>query len=87
MTSEWDLQEIIDLLISARDSTSQTDVDPFSERLTVIRAGDAAIWLADQLVENNRTSVEFPEQHRMARELAEIGGIADIDDRLRPVVV
>jgi len=88
MTSGWwDLGDIIAILVAAMDSVSQAGVDPLSDRLAEIRAGDAAVWLADQLVENNQTPLEFPERHRLARELAAIGGIDDINERLRPVEV
>lgn len=87
MSNTWfDLRDMLALLVTARDSVSQAGVDP-AKRLATIRAGDLAVWLADKLVENNQTSLEFPEEHRIARELATIGGIDDIDVRLRPVQV
>jgi hypothetical protein len=88
MSNTWfDLQDMLALLVTARDSVSQAGVDPLSKRLATIRAGDMAVWLADKLVENFQTSLEYPEEHRIARELAAIGGIDDIDERLRPVQV
>jgi hypothetical protein len=83
----WDLGEMIAVVVAAMDSVSQAGVDPNSDWLAVIRAGDAAGWLADQPVQNGQTSLDFPERHQMARELAAIGGIDDIDQRLRPVEV
>jgi hypothetical protein len=88
VSSTWfDLQDMLALLVAARDSISQAGVDPVSRRLATIRAGDMAVWLADQLVANGQTSQEFPEEHRIARELAAIGGVDDIDERLRPVQI
>jgi hypothetical protein len=86
MSSTWfDLQDMLTLLVRSRDSVSQTGVDLAAEDLATIRAADMAVWLADELVKNDETSLEFPEKHRIARELAAMGGIDDIDERLRPV--